>query len=385
MAPTMLFLIAARAVQGLGGGGLISLAQTIIGDIVAPKERGRYQIYFASVFLLASLVGPMLGGFLTEHVHWSLIFWINLPLGAVAYLISGRALKRLPRNDRPHRLDVAGALLMVGATVTLMLALDYSGSGVDWLSASIIGLVALSVLLWIGFGWRIATAAEPLIPPAILSNRVVSMGMVSACFGMGTYIALSIYTPLYFQTARGLSTSDSGLALIPLMAGTVVGATIAGQLMGRITHYKIIPLIGLMVAMAATLVLAFFDTRLTLTQFEAVLTLISIGLGTLLPTTTVSIQNAVELHQLGTTTGIMNFFRQLGSALLVAVFGVILLGGAQGARGPAAAEAVATSSFFAMFMATFGGFFFAFVFLAAMKEQPLRSSARQAAGAVIAD
>ena len=385
LAPSMFALIAARALQGLGGGGLISLAQTIIGDIVAPKERGRYQIYFASVFLLASLLGPMLGGFLTEHVHWSLIFWINLPLGAIAFLISARALKRLPRNDQPRRLDVAGALLMIGATVTLMVALDYGGNGLNWLSAPMIGLVLLSVLLWIGFGWRIATAAEPLIPPVILSNRVVSMGTASACFGMGTYIALSIYTPLYFQTARGLSTSDSGLALIPLMVGTVVGATIAGQLMGRITHYKRIPVIGLIVAMAATLVLAFADARLSLMEFEAVLTLISIGLGTLLPTTTVSIQNAVELHQLGTTTGVMNFFRQLGSALLVAVFGVILLGGAHGARGAAATEAVAGSSFLAMFMATFAGFFCAFVFLLAMKEQPLRSNAKQAAGAVIAD
>ncbi len=385
MAPSMLFLIAARALQGLGGGGLISLAQTIIADIVAPKERGRYQIYFASVFLLASLVGPTLGGLLTEHLHWSLIFWINLPLGAIAYMISSPALRRLPRHDRPHKLDVAGALLMVGATVTLMLALDYAGNGLHWLSPSIIGLVLLSVVFWAGFGWRITTAAEPLIPPEILSNPVVSMGTASACFGMGTYIALSIYTPLYFQAARGLSTGDSGLALIPLMAGTVVGATIAGQTMGRVTHYKRVPVIGLALAMAGALALAFLDARLSLLEFEVVLTSISIGLGTLLPTTTVAIQNAVALHQLGTATGIANFFRQLGSALLVALFGVVLLGGEHGARTVEMVGQVAGSSFFAMFMTAFGGFLLAFIFLLAMKEQPLRSSARHAVEAIIAD
>ena len=122
LAPSMGWLIAARALQGLGGGGLISLAQTIVADIVAPKERGRYQIYFASVFLLASLLGPTLGGFFTQHLHWTLIFWINLPLGAAAFLMSNAALKRLPRHDRPHQLDILGAILLVAATVTLMLS-----------------------------------------------------------------------------------------------------------------------------------------------------------------------------------------------------------------------------------------------------------------------
>jgi MFS family permease len=128
LAPSMIWLIAARALQGLGGGGLISLAQTIVADIVAPKERGRYQIYFASVFLLASLLGPALGGFFTQHLHWTLIFWINVPLGILAYAISSSALRRLPRHERPHQLDVLGAVLLVCATVTLMLALNDGGT-----------------------------------------------------------------------------------------------------------------------------------------------------------------------------------------------------------------------------------------------------------------
>ena len=168
LAPSMLALIAARAVQGLGGGGSISLAQTIVADIVAPKERGRYQIYFASVFLSASLVGPLLGGFATEHLHWSVIFWINLPLGLLAYGMTRSVLRRLPRHDRPHRLDVLGAVLIVAATVTLMLALHDGGSSYHWASPRIAGLIALSVLLWLAFAWRIAKAAEPLIPLDLL-------------------------------------------------------------------------------------------------------------------------------------------------------------------------------------------------------------------------
>ena len=269
MAPSMLWLIAARAVQGLGGGGLISLAQTIVADIVAPKERGRYQIYFASVFLLSSLLGPTLGGFFTEHLHWTLIFWINVPLGLAAFLMSNAALKRLPRHDRPHTLDVAGAVILVAATITLMLALHDGGTTYPWLSTPILSLLGASAVLWGVFIWRIRTAAEPLIPIDVLSNPVVSRGTVSASFGMGAYIGLSLFMPVYFQSVRGLSTSNSGLALIPLMVGTVVGATIAGQLMGRITHYKRIPVIGLFVAMLATGVLCGFDSQLSLTGGQA--------------------------------------------------------------------------------------------------------------------
>ncbi len=385
MAPNMLFLIGARAVQGLGGGGLISLAQTIIADIIAPKERGRYQIYFASVFLLASLLGPTLGGVLTEYLHWTLIFWTNLPLGATAWLMTRSALRRLPRNDRPHRLDVLGSVLMVGATVTLMLALHFAGNDHGWLSAPVAGLLTLSMVLWLAFSWRIATAAEPLIPLEVLANRVVSTGTASACFSMGTYIALSIYMPIYFQNARAMSTADSGLALIPLMVGVVIGATIAGQSMGRITHYKRVPVIGLMVAMIATVVIAFFDAQMPIAVFEMVLGCISIGLGTVLPTTTVAIQNAVKAHQLGTATGTMNFFRQLGSAILVAVFGVILLGGAHKAGSLASPASVNPTAFFYMFMAAGCGFLIAFIFIVLMKEQPLRSSARHAAEAVTVD
>src|SRR4051794_38725455 len=155
LAPTMLILIVARGLQGLGGGGLISLAQTIIADIVAPKERGRYQVYIASVFVASSLLGPVLGGLFAEHLHWSVIFWMNLPLGALAFFMTNAALKRLPRHDRRHRLDLIGAVLLMIATVTLLLALNWGGVRYPWLSLEILGLVALSLLFWVLLAFRL--------------------------------------------------------------------------------------------------------------------------------------------------------------------------------------------------------------------------------------
>lgn len=385
LAPSMGWLIAARALQGLGGGGLISLAQTIVADIVAPKERGRYQIYFASVFLLASLLGPTLGGFFTQHLHWTLIFWINLPLGALAFFMSNSALKRLPRHDRPHELDVLGALLLVAATVTLMLALHDGGINYAWTSARILGLFAVSLALWLAFVWRIRTAEEPLIPLSVLANDVVARGTVAASCGMGAYIGLSIYLPVYFQSVRGMSTTESGLGLIPLMVGTVVGATIAGQLMGRIVHYKRVPVIGLFFAALGALSLALWADAMPLAVFAAVLAIISIGLGTVLPTTTVAIQNAVELHQLGTATGTMNFFRQLASAVTVAIFGALLNASGISEAALHSVASVPAGGFTPIFAATAVGFVIAFVFILWMKERPLRSAARQAAEAVVAD
>ena len=168
LAPTMLTLILARALQGLGGGGLISLAQTIIGDVIAPKERGRYQAYIASVFVSSSVAGPALGGFLAEHLHWSMIFWINLPLGLLAFWMTNRVLRQLPRHERPHQLDLLGAALMVVATVLLLLALSFGGTRLPWGSGPILALLAGSAVVWALFVLRLATAVEPLLPLSVV-------------------------------------------------------------------------------------------------------------------------------------------------------------------------------------------------------------------------
>jgi EmrB/QacA subfamily drug resistance transporter len=382
LAPTLMVLVLARGLQGIGGGGLIALGQTIIADLVPPKERAKYQVYFAAVFMGSSLLGPVLGGFMAEHLHWSSIFWINLPLGGLAYWISSSALKKLPRFERPHRLDLLGAALLVAATVTVLLALSWGGLTYPWFSGPIFALVAGSLALWVGFVWRMRRAPEPLIPRGVFKNPVVRMGTLAAGFGMGTYIGLTIYLPVYLETVRGLSASLSGLALMPLMVGTVVGATISGRVMITMKHYRRLPVVGLTVAIAATGLLAAFADRLSLLWVEVLLATLSIGLGTLLPVTTVAVQNAVEPHEMGTATSTVSFFRSLGGAFLVAIFGAIVLGAA-GLSGRAlsfetmAAEAarsgVELSDVFRwMFLAATLGLALALAFVSRMEERPLK-------------
>ncbi|MBN9457880.1 MAG: MDR family MFS transporter [Bosea sp. (in: a-proteobacteria)] len=390
LAPNLWALILARFVQGLGGGGLIALAQTIVADMVPPKERGRYQVYFASVFLSSSLIGPVLGGVLAEKLHWSVIFWINLPLGIGAYWMSSAALKRLPRHERPHKLDVLGALLMTAGTLSLLLALSWGGTAYPWRSLPIAGLVGATLVLWSLFAWRQRVAAEPLIPLDVMNNQVVRFGTVAAGLAMGAFIGLTIYLPLYFETVMGLSATHSGLGLLPLTCGTVIGATSSGRAMTKLTHYKRVPMVGLMVACAGAAVLAVFSGRIPLAPFCVILAVVSVGLGTLLPVATVSIQNAVRPHQLGTATAVANFFRQIGGALIVAVFGAIVLGGVGGETGQLSPEAlklgtVDRETMVMLFRYVFGaaafGFALALLSLGLMKELPLRGGAAEAAKA----
>jgi len=381
LAPSMLVLILARSLQGLGGGGLISLAQTIIADVVAPMERARYQGWIASVFVTSSVAGPVLGGFFAEHLHWSMIFWINLPLGLLAFWMTGSALRHLPRHERPHRLDLIGALLIVLASVTFMLALTWGGISYPWSSAPIVLLFVSAALASILFAARLLTAAEPLLPLAILLNPVVSCGTAAACFAMGTFIGLSIYLPVYLELVLGLTASGTGLALIPFMGGVVTGATLAGRLMMHLRHYKRPPVIGLAVATAGILLLAWRATGLPLLAVEVIFAIVGVGIGTVLPVTTVAIQNAVNLYQLGTATGTMNFFRSLGGAVAVAIFGAIVLGGivAPGADPEKLAEVAARGGidiariFHHLFLAAAGGLALGLAWLLAMAERPLRS------------
>jgi predicted MFS family arabinose efflux permease len=216
--------------------------------------------------------------------------------------------------------------------------------------------------------------SEPLIPISVLQNQVVRTGTLSASLAMGTFIGLSIYMPIYFEGIAGLSASLSGLALIPLMVGTVVGATISGRSMSRVSHYKRLPVVALIVALAATAAMAFAD-RLPLVLIELLLATISIGLGTVMPVTTVCIQNAVGVHELGTATASMNFFRQLGGAFIVAIFGTIVLNGA-GIAGVDMTHGIAktpalVSAFRSVFLTATGGVFICMLFLLRMEEKPL--------------
>jgi EmrB/QacA subfamily drug resistance transporter len=376
LAPTMGALIAARALQGFGGGGILPLAQTVIADLLSPRERPVIQSYSSAMFLAACFLGPVLGGTLTDYLHWSLIFWINLPLGLVALWLTDRALRRLPRNDRPHRLDMVGAMLMVLASVALLLALNRGGGRYDFISVQVLGLVAASALLWVAFAAWLRRAPEPFIPLTMMREPVVFGIVVAGFCSIGTVIGLSIFMPLYIELVLGRSASASGLALIALMCGATLGSMVAGRIMARIEHYKRVPVVGLAIACMALAAFALWPRELSLPTVVALLTVGGAGLGPMYPTTTVVIQNAVSPHQFGIATGTMSFFRQLGGALIVAIFAAIVLGGdvaAVHAPQPGSAAAAGMAGLFRFVFAAAAAFtFIALIALALIEEQPLR-------------
>ncbi|HEX4409790.1 MAG TPA: MDR family MFS transporter [Xanthobacteraceae bacterium] len=327
LAPSIWMLVLARGLQGIGGGGLLPIAQTIIADILSPRERPVVQGRTATMFMCASILGPVLGGLLTDHLHWSLIFWINLPLGLIALVMTERALRRLPRNDRKHQLDVLGATLMVSAAISLMLALAWGGTHYPWTSPRIIGLLGTSAAFWVLFAIRLLSAREPFIPLAVLRNRVTASITVASFFTIGSIIGITIYMPLYCQTVLGISASLSGMVLIGFMVGTVCGAQIVSRIMVRVSHYMRLPMLGLGIAVAALAVLSMNPAAHSIREVAILLFVVGFGLGPMYPVSTIVMQNGVLPHQLGTATGTLNFFRTLGGAIIVAVFGAIVLGG----------------------------------------------------------
>jgi EmrB/QacA subfamily drug resistance transporter len=384
LAPTMFALIVARFLQGLGGGGLISLAHTIIGDAMSPKERARYMGYFGAVFALSSVAGPVLGGVLSQVWHWSLIFWINIPLGALAFAMTATALRKLPRNERPHRIDFIGALLLVAAAVLLLLALSWGGVTYPWSSATILGLFGASALSWALFVARLLTAPEPFLPLGVLRDRVVAFATLAGFFGIGTMVSLSIYLPLFFQSVLHLSAGASGVALIPMSIGTVIGAQASGRVMARFSSYKRLPIIGLIISALTTASLALFADKLGLIPLEILLTIIGLGLGSLFPVTIVAVQSAVAPHHMGSATATVNFMRALGSAILVASFGAVFLAGVDRlatTSGTSVEEKVAQatqaglslgSAFSGVFAAAAIGITIALIFFTLMEERPIR-------------
>jgi EmrB/QacA subfamily drug resistance transporter len=385
LAPTIWMLVAARGLQGIGGGGLLPIAQTIIADLLSPRERPVVQGRTSIMFMSANILGPVIGGLLTDHLHWSLIFWINVPLGAIALVMTERALRRLPRNDRPHRLDVIGAALMVGAALTLMLALAWGGTHYPWTSWRIIGLFAGSAALWALFTMRLLTAREPFIPVVILQGRVTSTITIAAFFSIGAVIGVTIYTPLYCQTVIGVSASLSGFALIAYMGGATLASLVSTRIIVRIKHYMRVPLGGLVIAVAALAVLAADPAGHTLGEVVSLLFVLGLGLGPMYPVSTIVMQNIVKPHQLGTATGTLNFFRTLGGAIVVAVFGAIVLGGAtEGAPAMTIDKLIAghgdmAPAFHWVFIAAALCLVISFLCLLGVEERPLHGPLRAAA------
>jgi len=386
LAPNMLLLILCRGLQGLGGGGIVPLVQATVADAVAPRERGRYQAYIGTVWIAAGTAGPVAGGYVADHLHWSLVFWLNVPLGLAAAFMIYRNLARLPRHDRKRKLDLIGALLMMSAAILLLLVLTWGGGRFAWTSPQIIGLLIGSGLLWLAFNWRLTHTDEPFLPLTVLSNPVVRAGTLAASFAVGSQIGLTIYMPLYYENVYGLSATNAGWALIPIAVMTTPGSVLSGQVMVRFRHYKWLPMIGLSVAALTHVFLACWPTA-PLWLVVSALCVIGVGVGTVFSVATVSIQNAVSRFQVGVATGVMNFFRALFSALVVAVMGAIVLAyvGGEGR----AVDALATAgtggvdlagAFRWVFVCGAVFLMFSLVALLIMEERPLRGRSEMPTG-----
>ncbi len=388
VAPTMGWLIAGRTLQGIGGGGIVPLTQTTIADMITPRERGHYQAYMGTSWIVAGVAGPALGGVIAQHLHWSMIFWLNVPFGLLAVLLTHRAMKRLPRHERPHQLDIVGASLMVAAATLFLIALTSGGTRVPWLSPTIFVLVAVSLALGLAFVWWLRRAPEPFLPLTVLRNPVMRDGTAATSWMMGAVLGLTVYLPLYFQVVHKLSASDSGLALIPIVLMTTPGSMLSGRSMMYLRRYKVSAIAGATLAIASVTALVIWPA-MPLSGVVLTLTFIGFGAGTVYPVATVSIQNAVPMHQVGTATGTMNFFRALASTLAVAIMGAILLAGLGVApeRGSGVELLVETAGAAGIDMAAVFHWVFvaADVFLGAalisvllMEERPLRGPATSA-------
>jgi EmrB/QacA subfamily drug resistance transporter len=341
-APNMLLLILGRGLQGIGGGGILPLCQSIIADVVAPRERGRYQAYMGVVWVSSGVFGPVLGGVLAEYWHWSAIFWLNVPLGLAAALLIHVHLARIPRHERKHKLDLLGAVLMMGSAIPLLLALTWGGTKYPWLSPEIFALIAASSVLSFAFGWRLTRASEPFLPLTVLNNPVMRWGTTAGSLAMGVSIGLTILVPLYFEVVHKLSATMSGVALIPL-ALTTPGSLLAGRAMLHWDHYKRAPIIGVICSLVALAVLV-WRPDLPLAWVIVIMAVVGTAIGLVYPVTTVAIQNAVPYYQVGIAMGALNFFRALASAFAVAVMGAILLAGLGATPQRGAAVSVVTST-----------------------------------------
>ncbi len=372
LAPSMLVLILGRGLQGIGGGGLASMGMVVLGDVAAPRERGRYYAYFAVTYTTAGACGPALGGFLADHLHWSAIFWINIPLGLAALAVTSTLLRGLPRHERPHRLDVIGAVLIVAASVSFMLGLNLAGVRFPWTSLPILTLFAFALIVGALFVLRLIAAPEPLIPVSVLLDPVVRYAFIANAFGWGSIVGLNIFLPSYLQTVIGLTPTDAGLSLMVIMVTLNISAGLAGQVLCRVTHYKTLPMIGLVVTIAAVLILGWRAESLDLWWFELLLILIGAGFGPLPSLTQVALQNTVERHQLGISMGAMNFSRSLLATILVAAFGAIVLAGTAAVdQGPSALSAAA-QAYARVFYADAGCIAIALIAVVLMAERPLQ-------------
>jgi EmrB/QacA subfamily drug resistance transporter len=322
-AQNMYELIAFRGVQGIGGGGLISLVFAIIGDVISPRQRGRYQGYFGAVFGVSSVVGPLAGGFFVDNLSWRYIFYINLPLGILALVVTNRVLT-LPVRKRAVQIDWWGALLLVAGVSAVLLATQSGGKQYAWASGQIVGLFALGVLLLAGFAVRERMAGEPILPLELFRMQIFTVSnVVSFVSGIAMFGALA-FLPQYMQLVHGVSATASGLLLLPLLVGLLTMSIASGRYISHTGNYRWFPLAGTVLVTIGLALLTRLGAHTSLAVVGVDILVFGAGLGLFMQVLTLVVQNAVPMRQMGVATSSVTFFRSMGGTIGASALGAVL-------------------------------------------------------------
>jgi len=325
LADSMSWLIAGRAIQGLGGGGLMILSQAIIADVVPARERGKYMGIMGGVFALSSVAGPLLGGWFTEGIGWRWAFWMNIPLGILA-IVSAVVFLKLPKvaHDKP-RIDFTGMGLLAIASTCLVLVTTWGGTTYDWDSLVIIGLIAGFVVAGIAFVMVERKAAEPIMPLHLFKDRNFNLTTIAGLItGIAMFGALA-YLPTYLQMVTGVNATEAGLLMIPMMAALLVSSIVSGQLVSRTGRYKWLPIVGTSIVAVALALMSTMTPTLPIWILCSFLALMGLGLGMSMQILILIVQNSFPVREVGTATASNNYFRQIGASLGAAIVGSLFV------------------------------------------------------------
>ena len=350
LANSMTFLIIARTIQGLGGGGLMVVAMAVVADVIPPRQRGRIQGVFGAVFGVSTVAGPLLGGFIVEHSSWQWIFLINLPLGILALVVIGLVLKPSP-NRVSHQVDYLGFVLLTAGLSAFVLATSLGGITFAWTSLEIVGLVAAALVLLAAFAFVEARATEPVLPlPLFRNNTFLVTNAVGFLVGMAMFGSIT-FLPMYLQLAKGVSPTNSALQLVPMMVGLIGASTLSGFLMTRTGRYRFLPMISTAVLVVGLVLLANMQLDTPDWQVAIYMLLVGAGIGPVNSTGVTATQNAVPRALVGVATAGNTLFRQIGGSIGVSVFGAIFASGLASRLGSLMPEGSGVGAFNAQMLA----------------------------------